>query len=373
VSRRLIASLTVAFLALLAVPSAAAAATTFLTGASSMAVRRIDASPSPYVVSKVGTQYRARSQTTGTTFNGTLKFVVESAVADLEVNGGGTVHFNAGTFDYGTEFFHANNAHDLIFEGAGIDVTIIKNSSTAAADTEPFNFDGVDRVTIRDMTVSAGGTARSTSDALDFDKGNDVLVQRVKVTASRSRAIIFDGKDQGATSLRNQVKDCVITGGVRGDGIELLASSQDTIQGCTIKNVGGHGIQLNKSSPTAFQPNKKTTDSTVSGNTITNSGQDGVNVNSSDHNTITGNTIKNSSDDKPSRDGIRIDSSDSVTCDDNTVSNNTATDTQATKTQKYGLNIASPLCNRTVVGPGNNFSGNRTGAIHDLGTGTIYQ
>jgi len=55
------------------------------------------------------------------------------------------------------------------------------------------------------------------------------------------------------------------------------------------------------------------------------------------------------------------------------VSNNTATDTQGTKTQKYGLNIASSLCNRTVVGPGNDFAGNLTAPIHDVGTGTIYQ
>ena len=44
-----------------------------------------------------------------------------------------------------------------------------------------------------------------------------------------------------------------------------------------------------------------------------------------------------------------------------------------TKTQKYGLNIATPVCNGTVVGPGNDFSGNKTGAIHDLGSGTIFQ
>ena len=60
-------------------------------------------------------------------------------------------------------------------------------------------------------------------------------------------------------------------------------------------------------------------------------------------------------------------------CDDNTVSGTTATDNQATKTQTYGLNIASAACNRTVVGPGNHFEGNRVGAIRDLGTGTIYR
>jgi parallel beta-helix repeat protein len=330
-------------------------------------------SPSPYVISKVGTQYRAKSRTTGTTFTGTLKFVGESAVADLEASGGGTVAFTAGTFDFGSEFFKLDDAHDLVFVGRGIDVTILRNSSTADADTEPFNFSGADRVTIRDMTVSAGGPFRSTSDALDFDRGNDVVVRRVKITASRSRGMVFDGKNDSWTSLRNTVRDCVITGGVQGDGIELLASSNDTIQGCTIVDVGGHGIQINKSSPTADQPNKKSTDNLVTGNVINQAGQDGINLNSVDRNTITGNTITNSADDTPSRDGIRVGSSDSITCDDNVVSNNTATDNQAVKTQKYGLNIASSLCNRTVVGPGNHFSGNLSGDVHDLGTGTIYR
>jgi hypothetical protein len=70
-------------------------------------------------------------------------------------------------------------------------------------------------------------------------------------------------------------------------------------------------------------------------------------------------------------DGIRINSQDSITCNDNRVESNVATDNQATKTQAYGLNINSALCNRTFVGT-NNFAGNKTGAIRDQGTNTIY-
>lgn len=53
-------------------------------------------------------------------------------------------------------------------------------------------------------------------------------------------------------------------------------------------------------------------------------------------------------------------------------SGNTATDNQMPKTQKYGLNVAGSLCNRTVVGAGNDVNGNLIAAAHDLGTGTIY-
>jgi len=331
------------------------------------------AGPSPYLVSKIGaTTYQAVSQTTGTTFTGTAKFVVESAVADLEAFGGGTVQFAAATFDLGADFFKFDDLADVTFAGAGMNATIIQNNTSAAADTEPFNFSGAFGVQVRDLTVSAGGAVRTTSDALDFDRGNDVVVERVKITASRGRGIVFDGKNDSWTSLRNTVRDCVING-TSGDGIELLASSNNTIQGCTITNTGGHGIQVNKSSTTADQANKKSNDNVVTGNTIDQAGQDGVNVISSDRNQITGNAITNSADDTSGRDGIRITSSDSITCNDNTVANNTATDTQTPKTQKYGLNIASSLCNRTVVGPSNNFAGNLTAPIHDIGTGTIYQ
>jgi parallel beta-helix repeat protein len=327
--------------------------------------------PSPYLVSRSGASYQAVSQT-GITFTGTAKFVVEKAVADLESSGGGTVRFTAGTFDLGGEYFRFNDIFDLEFKGAGMSATVIQNFSSAVADTEPFNVSDADRVAVRDLTVSAGGPARSTSDALDFDGGNDVTIERVKVTASRARGIVFDGKDYDRQAVRNEVRDCVITGAA-SDGIELLASSNSTVEGCRITGVGGHGIQLAKASPNVNQPNKKSNDNLVTGNVIDQAGQDGINLVSGDRNQIVNNTITNSSDDISGRDGIRVTGNDSIACDDNRVSNNFATDTQTPKTQKYALNIATPLCNRTVVGPGNNFGGNLTGPIRNAGTGTIMQ
>ncbi|WP_446214987.1 CBM96 family carbohydrate-binding protein [Micromonospora sp. IBHARD004] len=328
-------------------------------------------SPSPFVVTATSGGYQAVSQTTGQTYAGSLKFVVERAVSDLNETGGGTVQFAAGVFELGAEYFKLVQISDIAFAGAGVDETVIRNYSSTASDTEPFNFTGAFGVTVRDLTVSAGGPTRSTSDALDFDEGNDVLVERVKVTAARGRGIVFDGKNADWTSTGNTVRDCVVVG-VPGDGIELLASSGDTITGCRITDVGGHGIQINKSSPTADQPNKKATRNVVAGNTITQAGQDGINVTSGDDNEITGNTITDSSDDTSGRDGIRITSTDAVSCDGNRVWGNLATDDQTTRTQKYGLNIASTLCHSTVVGPDNVLTGNLVGPIRDVGTGTIY-
>jgi parallel beta-helix repeat protein len=333
-------------------------------------------SPSPYVVSHVsGNTYQAEGSN-GNTITGSLKSVVQDAAADLEGFGGGTVQFTAGTFDLGSDFFKFDDLHDVTFDGAGMNSTIIQNNNSTAADTEPFNFTGAFDITVSDLTVVAQGAPRSTSDAMDFDKGNDVVIEHVKITASRGRGIVFDGKNSNWTSLNNTVRSCVIDG-VPGDGIEFLASSNNLVEGCTITNTGLHGIQLVKSSTTADQPNKKSNDNTIRNNVIDEAGQDGVNVGSSDRNRITGNTITNSADVTPGRDGIRIGSSDSITCNDNVVgvqdSPNSATDNQGTKTQKYGLNIGSSLCNRTVVGPNQTFLPNLTGDIRNLGTGTIFQ
>ena len=89
------------------------------------------------------------------------------------------------------------------------------------------------------------GTDRSTSDALDFDGGDEIVVERVKVTGSRGRGIIFDGKDAGQTADNNVVRDCVVTN-VPGDGIQLLGSNNNLIENCTITNVGSMGIRVNR-------------------------------------------------------------------------------------------------------------------------------
>jgi parallel beta-helix repeat protein len=323
-----------------------------------------------FVVSKPSSNYEAKSSSK--THTGSLKAVVESAVTDLKGTGGGTVTFVAGVFDLGPDYFRLEDMTDITIQGAGMNATTIQNFSTMLDDTEPFNTKGATRVTIRDLTVSAGGTPRTTSDALDFDRGNNNLVERVKITASRGKGIIFDGKNFGWDSQGNTVRNCDISG-TNNDGIQFLASSNNRVESCFIHDTVKDGIEATKSQslPDSFQANKKSNDNIIIGNTIDNAGENGIRIHSSDRNLITGNHITNSSDDGSNFDGIHITSTDSITCDDNRVEGNTATDNQATKTQAYGLNINSSLCNRTFVGT-NNFTGNKTGAIRDLGTNTQY-
>ena len=344
-----------------------------LAGAISSGSARASDSPTHYLVQRNGSTYVASSQTR--TFTGSLKTVVENAVADLNAAGGGTVTFSAGDFDLGSDWFRLVEVHNITFEGQGIDVTTIRNYTTIAKDTEPFNFGGAYYIVIRDMTISAGGTVRNTSDAIDFDKGNNSTVERVKIVASRGKGIIFDGKNKDSngtpwTSQGNLVRDCDVSG-TSGDGVQFLASSNNRVEGCFVHDVGKDGIRATKSETNAPQPSKKANGNVIIGNVVDNAGDNGIEVNSSDGNEITGNRVTNSSDNRSGFDGIRLSSMDSITCDNNRVESNVATDNQPTKTQVYGLNITSALCNRTFVGT-NDFAGNKTGTIRDRGTNTQY-
>ncbi|HEV2907354.1 MAG TPA: right-handed parallel beta-helix repeat-containing protein [Actinomycetota bacterium] len=335
-----------------------------------------------YVVSRTGIGYRAVAPLSARSIeDASLKLVVEGAVRDLDTLPRGDIIFTAGIFDLGPHNLRFDGISDIEFAGAGMDATVLRNASDADDDTEPFDMHDTNRVVIRDMTVNAGGTPypnRSTSDAIDFDGGNNTVIERVKVAQSRGRGIVFDGKDirRGVNrpAEHNVVQDCVIIG-IPGDGVELLASSYNRVEGCTISHVGGNGIQITKASATAdpriVALNKKSEWNAILGNAIDESGASGINVNSSDHNTIDGNTIKNSSDKTTNGDGIKLTSTSSITCDDNVIRKNTAFDDQSPKTQNWGLHITMPNCHRTVIEPNNVLTGNLRGACRDAGTNTI--
>src|SRR5215211_7954911 len=65
------------------------------------------ASPDPFIVWREGTTntYHADSLTTISSYSGSLKFVVQSAAYELNAHGGGTITFQAGDFDLGSEWF----------------------------------------------------------------------------------------------------------------------------------------------------------------------------------------------------------------------------------------------------------------------------
>jgi hypothetical protein len=87
-----------------------------------------------------------------TSYKGSLKSVVLQAVAVLRAAGGGTIKFTSGDFDLGSEHFTLVDVANIDFVGAGIDATVIRNRTDAAADTEPFSFTRANGIKIRDMT-----------------------------------------------------------------------------------------------------------------------------------------------------------------------------------------------------------------------------
>jgi hypothetical protein len=329
---------------------------------------------SPFTVTQDGAIFRTTSPAGVVTYSGTLKSAVEEAALHLSREGGGVVRFPAGEFDLGRDRFEFQGLSNVDFQGAGMNATEIRNSSIAAMDTEVFDLARTSRIGIRDMTISAAGSGRSTSDAIDVDGGSDTLVERVRITASRGRGIVFDGKDAfagGPLEARNNVvRDCVISD-VPGDGVQLLAAANSRIERCTITAAGRHGISVAKASPTAAQPNKKSVDNVVAANVIRGSGDDGINITSGDRNQVLGNVILNSSSAGTAGDGIRLAAIDFISCDENVIEGNSASDDREPPRQRYGLNISAPLCARTDV-RANTFSGNLRGPIQDLGTGTIF-
>lgn len=324
-----------------------------------------------------GTYEAWQDNETAATYSGTN--LVTNVLNSIETaeTGNFAVIFHAGTFDMGTDNWTLNAESDVLIAGAGMDSTIIQNSNSTANDTEPISITNCDRITVRDLTISAGGTARSTSDALDFDNCDECRVENVKVTASRARGIVFDGKDASAQAIGNVVRNCVVTGtqGTSGHGIELLAAERCEITGCHIYDTSGAGIHITKASNTAGRPNAQSLYNRVHHNICHNVGRDGVLITSSSYNIITGNHLLNGADDTASRDGVRIDTANAIQADANIINNNVIGDDQGTATQRYGVNVAPTAATEAAdnIVTGNVFFTNLTAPINDTGTNTRFR
>lgn len=162
-----------------------------------------------------------------------LKDVLESVAAN-DVH----IHFSTGRFHFldaplGNESWagvedHASfaNIKRLVFSGEGMmGNTIVSNRTNwpTGTDTEPFSFTNCQQVTIRDLQVESCGFFKSTTDAIDFDAGSYCLVERVRVTRSRGRGIVFDGGDTGKYARGNRVVGCLIQGRPEPPTITLVS------------------------------------------------------------------------------------------------------------------------------------------------------
>jgi hypothetical protein len=290
------------------------------------------------------------------------------AVMDAILGSNRHIHFTPGTFSFGADHAVFVDLANLTLSGSGRDQTIIENNTDEEADTEPFSFTRCTGVVVRDLTVSAAGSTRTTSDALDFDAGSDCLVERVDIIRSRGRGIVFDGKEPGAQAVRNVIRDCRITG-CPGVGIELLVAEHCDVRDCHSYGNGDGGLKVNRH----VEAGRNSRFNRVSGGLYEANEGDGISVIDSDFTTIDGVRCLNNG-----RDGVRIHSfAGALTTVGTTVIGSTCLNdagNPAPDRQMYGINIISDDPNNGVLSSvisGNYLVGNAQGGIADGGTRTV--
>jgi parallel beta-helix repeat protein len=267
--------------------------------------------------------------------DGTNDYVEVIAALNSLPATGGTLILSSGTFNFGASNVKIEHRPNIAILGQGIDVTFVRNAPPNTADLEPFSYSDADGAIVKDMTISSAQNGRLTSDALDFDNSDNVLVERVKITSSPARGIVFDGKNQagqpGWQSHNNVVRDCIATGCARS-GFEFLCAENSSFINCVAFGNGESGVNIDAQSST----DRKSLNNTVSGGRFYSNAKHGISIYESDFNTINGVTCSNNN-----LDGIRIQtfSTRSKSANGNQIINCTCTDTQATKTQDYGVNL----------------------------------
>ena len=289
--------------------------------------------------------------------------VVMDAITALPPEGG-TVRLSAGHFDFGESGLTIHDRPGIVIEGAGWDVTFVRNRSSVDEDREVFDFTNCDRAAVRDIAVTAAGPPRLTSDAFDFDNCSGCILERVRITASRGRGIIFDGKASDGRAIGNIVRGCEISG-CAGSGIELLCTGFCDIIDCSSQGNGDAGLKINRNLRSA----QNSSHNIVLGGEFAGNVRDGISIYESDANAIVGARCVNNR-----RDGIRVEAfpTSQMTAEENRVLGSICDDDQVYATQKYGIDlIADPA--GTVANTqlwDNKLTGNVVGDLVDGGSET---
>ena len=301
-----------------------------------------------YFIQNDGGTYRA-FDTEGTEFaSGTA--LVADVLDDIEAAHAGNfaVHFGIGQFDMGTDNnWTLNGKDDVLISGQGIGLTHIFNTSTAASDTEPISITNCDRLTLRDLDLTAGGTARTTSDAIDLDNSDESLIERVRILGSRGAGIIIDGKDAGAQAIGNTIRDCIVTG-CDLSGVELLAADDTLIAGGRFHGNGENGIKLNRKISATVQNCEGTR---IVGVQCDNNDDDGIEILECVDITIVGCTIKNNGQTAGADDGISINDAATagLSTDNITITGCLIYDDQGSPTQDKGVNVLDAAVTGVVI------------------------
>lgn len=227
-----------------------------------------------YLATKADGTVALLSPDTATTSG--LKPLVESLTVDAV-----HLHFTAGRFQLldaplGSESW-ANTETKLSFSdlrgvrisGEGMLVTTIgsyTNTSTASPDAATFLFTRCVGWTVTDLTLEQCGAYLSTMETFNANQGRDFRLERIRVLASRSDGIIFDGGDIGMWAGRNVVRDCIVQGRplrpttlLQTGGSLAASTAYQYAVSWVDANLGGVGVS-GETRPS--EPNAVTTDTT---------------------------------------------------------------------------------------------------------------
>lgn len=286
-------------------------------------------------------------------------------IVDTLKGNGVWLQFAAGVFDFGTITTAGARTTfvdlaDMTVAGAGEGATTLRVTSSLAEDTEPISCTRCDGFTLRDITVDALGTARSTSDAVDFDDSDFVTVERVTVTNSRGSGLALDGKDAGATSRGHTIRDFTVEA-CAYEGILCWAVTDSLFDNVRTTGVGttasGQGIKFNRHSGGQCR------DCTVRGGIFEN-GTVGIAIYGSDRVLVDGAIVRGNS-----SHGVYVQTfSDAIAATDHTIAH-----LHSVNNGGYGISIV-PNAAATITGTriiDHRPSGNTSGAVNDVGTGTV--
>lgn len=172
-------------------------------------------------------------------------------------------------------------------------------------------------------------------------ESSDVVISDNVCDSSLSAGVEVSGIS--SNSYRVTVANNIIK---NPDGTGIYAQGEDiTVMGNTVISAGTNGCKIATDANDLVSENKRIT---VIGNSFTNCGR-----------LLAGSGIRIGNADDPTPTSYVI------------IANNICTDTQSTKTQQYGLSIASALANNITLW-GNRFEGNLTAAVNDVTSSIVY-
>ena len=271
---------------------------------------------------------------------------INAAISSLGTSGGSVILLE-GTYSITGPINLASNVA-LIGQGPG---TVLRVPNAFNANLNVVSASGVSRVVVANLRID----------------GN-----RANQTAGIMNGVYFYNVTYG------EIRSCYLEN-LRGEGIYLYSSNNNTVSGNTCRGNYYEGILLDRSSNNTVSGNTcqgnnsdgialyRSSNNTVSGNTCQGNYYEGIFLWESSNNNICGNTcIENSQLTDNTYSNIQI----FLNSDYNLISGNVCRRGALTNKPKYGINIATSDCDYNMVEGNDLYDSGSTGDLNDAGTNT---